>query len=227
MLAVAGATAALCALIGAVWAVCSATRDSFTPSDGSTMLFDFQSFIRLDEPQSLGATASGAAFATSTGDVIEVTCYGPGVFRVRAGPNTLPDYGLVVGRAKACETRRGEDGGWSFTAGDATLELAGSPLRLALRHKGATIFSSITDEHFRGWTRLPALARTRHGGQWIAAFALASGEAVYGLGEKFGPLDKRGQLIHSQVVDALGVNTGLSYKNTPFAWSPGTGRGAW
>ena len=26
---------------------------------------------------------------------------------------------------------------------------------------------------------------------------------------------------------ALGVNTGLSYKNTPFAWGPGTGRGAW
>ncbi|HSN45308.1 MAG TPA: alpha-xylosidase, partial [Casimicrobiaceae bacterium] len=191
------------------------------------MLFDFQSFIRLDEPQSLGATASGAAFATSTGDIIEVTCYGPGVFRVRAGPNTLPDYGLVVGRAKACETRRGEDGRWSFTAGDATLELAGSPMRLTLRHKGATIFSSITDEHFRGWTRLPALARTRHGGQWIAAFSLASGEAVYGLGEKFGPLDKRGQLIHSQVEDALGVNTGLAYKNVPFAWGPGSGRGAW
>ena len=33
MRAVAGATAALCALIGAVWAMCSATRDSFTPSD--------------------------------------------------------------------------------------------------------------------------------------------------------------------------------------------------
>ena len=51
--------------------------------------------------------------------------------------------------------------------------------------------------------------------------------SVYGLGEKFGPLDKRGQLIHSQVEDALGVNTGLAYKNTPFAWSPGTGNGAW
>jgi len=50
---------------------------------------------------------------------------------------------------------------------------------------------------------------------------------VYGLGEKFGSLDKRGQLIHSQVEDALGVNTGLAYKNTPFAWSPGTGKGAW
>ena len=50
---------------------------------------------------------------------------------------------------------------------------------------------------------------------------------MYGLGEKFGPLNKRGQLIHSQVEDALGVNTGLAYKNTPFAWGPGTGRGAW
>ena len=191
------------------------------------MLFDFQSFLRLDSPQSLGASASGAAFATSTGDILEVSCYGPGVFRVRAGPNALPDYGLVVGRTKACESRRGADGAWSFTAGDTTLELAGSPLRLRLLHKGAPVFSSITDEHFRGWTRLPALARTRQGGQWIAAFALASGEPVYGLGEKFGPLNKRGQLIHSQVVDALGVNTGLSYKNAPFAWGPGTGSGAW
>jgi alpha-D-xyloside xylohydrolase len=191
------------------------------------MLFDSQSFLRLDEPQSLGATASGAAFATTTGDIVEVTCYGPGVFRVRAGPNARPDYGLVVGRAKACETRRGEGGSWTFAAGDTTLELAGAPLRLTLRHRGNPVLSSITDEHFRGWTRLPSLARTRHGGQWIAAFALASGEPVYGLGEKFGPLNKRGQLIHSRVEDALGVNTGLAYKNAPFAWGPGTGGGAW
>src|SRR4029077_12726568 len=40
-------------------------------------------------------------------------------------------------------------------------------------------------------------------------------------------LDKRGQLIHSHVVDALGVNTGAAYKNVPFAWSPGIGHGAW
>ena len=40
-------------------------------------------------------------------------------------------------------------------------------------------------------------------------------------------VDKRGQIVHSQVEDALGVNTGLAYKNTPFAWGPGKGRGAW
>ncbi|MCK7473600.1 MAG: hypothetical protein MZV49_08955 [Rhodopseudomonas palustris] len=63
-------------------------------------------------------------------------------------------------------------------------------------------------EHFRGCTRLPAFgAHAGRAAQWTAALALASGEPVYGLGEKFGPLDKRGQLIHSQVEDALGVNT--------------------
>src|SRR5262249_59406860 len=59
------------------------------------------------------------------------------------------------------------------------------------------------------------------------ALALGAGESVYGLGEKFGALNKRGQIVISQVEDALGVNTGLAYKNAPFCWSPGTGRGAW
>ena len=191
------------------------------------MHFDSAAFLRLDSPQSLGAQASGAAFATSTGDVLEVSCHGPGIFRLRVGPNTKPDYGLVKARTKACTVAQGSDGRFTFTAGDTTLEIAATPLRFRLLHRGAPVLGSITDEHFRGWTRLPTFGRVRQGGQWTAAFALSSGEAVYGLGEKFGPLDKRGQLIHSQVVDALGVNTGASYKNVPFAWSPGTGRGAW
>ncbi len=191
------------------------------------MTHDATSILRLDALQSLGTSASGVSLATSTGDIVEVTCYGPGVFRLRAGPGTKPDYGLVVGRAKACTVEPGEDGAWKFTAGDTTLELAAAPLRFRLLHRGTPIAGSITDEHFRGSTRLPAFGRARQGGQWTAALALASGEPVYGLGEKFGPLNKRGQLIHSRVVDAQGVNTGQSYKNTPFAWSPGTGKGAW
>jgi alpha-D-xyloside xylohydrolase len=190
------------------------------------MHFDASSFLRLDSPQSLGSTASGASFATSTGDILDVSCYGPGVFRLRAGPKTRPDYGIIEGRTKACVTAL-EDGVWRFASGDATLEILAAPLRVRLLYKGAIVLQSITDEHFRGFTRLPTFGRMRSGAQWTASFALASGEPVYGLGEKFGPLDKRGQLIHSQVVDALGVNTGLAYKNVPFAWSPGTGKGAW
>lgn len=184
-------------------------------------------YLRLDVPHSLGATAAGAAFATSSGDVLDVECFGPGVFRLRVGPNTRPDYGIVVARAKGCSVAQRLPGTWTFIAGDSTLEIAGSPLRVALAWKGTVVLRSITDESMRGGTRLPTFGRLRQGGLWSAAFALESAEPVYGLGEKFGPLDKRGQLVHSQVQDARGVNTGAAYKNTPFAWSPGNGKGAW
>ncbi len=190
------------------------------------MHFDASSFLRLDSPQSLGADGSGASFATSTGDILEASCYGPSTFRLRVGAKTRPDYGIVEGRTKACTTAQ-QDGVWRFTSGDTSLEVLGAPLRVRLAHRGAVVLQSITDEHFRGFTRLPTFGRMRSGGQWTASFALESGERVDGLGEKFGALDKRGQLVHSQVVDALGVNTGLAYKNAPFAWSAGTGRGAW
>jgi alpha-D-xyloside xylohydrolase len=191
------------------------------------MPFDAAAFLRVDALQSVGTSASGAEFATSTGDIFEVTCFGPGVFRLRAGPRTKPDYGLVAARAKACAVARSAGGLWTFTAGETTLELSCAPLSVRLLHRGVPVAGSITDEHFGGAARLPSLGRLRNGGQWLATFALASGEPVYGLGEEFGPLNKRGQLIHSQVTDALGVNTGQSYKSTPFAWSPGLGKGAW
>jgi len=191
------------------------------------MQLDPTAYLRLEAPHSLGTSASGASFATSSGDILEVSGYGPGIFRMRLGPTTRPDYGIVTGRAKPCQATQLASGVWSFASGDATLEVTGVPLRVRLTWKGASVLTSITDEHFRGFTRLPTFGRLRQGGLWTAALALSSGEAVYGLGEKFGALDKRGQLIHSQVEDALGVNTGLSYKNTPFAWSPGVGRGAW
>ena len=52
------------------------------------MQLDTTAFIRLDAPNSLGATASGAAFATNTGDIFEVACFGPGTFRLL--PSVLP-----------------------------------------------------------------------------------------------------------------------------------------
>ena len=187
--------------------------------------FNPANYVRLEDPRAIDTSAAGAR-CNSTGDIFDVASYGPGVFRLRTGPNTRPDYGILVGRSKPCTVAKPDAATTTLTAGDAMLEISGGPLRRLL-WRGAQILGSITDQHFRGFTRLPAFGRIRQGGEWTAALALASGEAVYGLGEKFGPLDKRGQLVHSQVEDALGVNTGLSYKNTPFAWSAGTGRGAW
>ena len=61
------------------------------------MLLDPTAYQRLENEGSLGATSTGASFATSTGDMLEVTAYAGGAFRVRLGPNTRPDYGLIVG----------------------------------------------------------------------------------------------------------------------------------
>lgn len=191
------------------------------------MHLDPSDYLRLDIPQSLGATSAGVSFATSSGDILEVECFGSGAFRLRAGPNARPDYGIVTGRPRPCEVAQSQPGVWSLRAGDSTLEIACAPLSIRLLWKDEPVLVTVTDEHARGGTRLPTLGRLRQGGLWTTAFALASGESVYGLGEKFGPLDKRGQLVHSQVADAHGVNTGLAYKNTPFAWSPGMGAGAW
>jgi alpha-D-xyloside xylohydrolase len=191
------------------------------------MQFDSSAYIRLEASSSLGTSGSGASFATNTGDILEIGSFGPGVLRIRVGPNTRPDYGLVVARAQRCEVAQPSPGTWSFTAGDTSLELTAEPLAFRLLHEGQPILKSITDEHFRGFTRLPVIGRARGAAQWVSAFALGSGEPVYGLGEKFGPLNKRGQIVHSHVVDALGVNTGRSYKNAPFCWSPCAGKNAW
>ncbi len=48
------------------------------------------------------------------------------------------------------------------------------------------------------------------------SFDLRPGEAIYGLGEQFIGLDKRGQTIELNMMDALGVTSPRSYKNIPF-----------
>lgn len=190
------------------------------------MQLDSSAYLRIDASDSLGASASGASFATSTGDMLEVASFGPGIFRVRAGPDTRPDYGLITARAQRCEVAQPSRGMWTFTAGDCSLELAATPLSLRLLHAGKPVLASITDEAKGGQTRLPAIGRTRHGQSWIAAYALASGEPVYGLGEQGGALNRRGQLVQSQVGQD-GVSAGMSGRNAPFCWSPGLGSGAW
>ena len=182
--------------------------------------------LRLDVLHALGTSATGASFATSSGDVLDVQCYGAGAFRLRVGPATRADYALVAARPQAGTTSQ-SPGAWSIACGEARLAIARSPLSFRLHWKDRLVLQSATDRDASGTLRLPALGRVRQGGLWSAAFALASGEPVYGLGEKFGPLDKRGQLLQSRVDDAQDANTGRSGINTPFVWSAGSAHGTW
>ena len=99
------------------------------------------------------------------------------------------------------------------------LEIMHNPLSFRLSDRtGNLILQSCTDAHFEREHRVPAFAKTSQG--WLISIALKSSEAIYGLGEKWGALNKRGQIIRSYNHDALGVNAEISYKNTPFSWSP-------
>ena len=139
----------------------------------------------------------------------------------------MPDYGLLQqATATGSLEVKPEGDGWRITGGGVTLVIDTAPLRFKLSKDDRTVLTSITDQHFRGRTRLPAFGLNDTdgdndgSGRWCASLALTSDTAVYGLGEKFGPLDKRGQLVRGRTEDALGVNTELSYKNIPFCWSP-------
>ena len=81
------------------------------------MLFDASAFLRLGIEGSLDATSASASFATTTGDILEISAYAGGAFRLRLGPNTRPDYDLIVGRTKGfATTSRSAARGRSSTA---------------------------------------------------------------------------------------------------------------
>ena len=115
-------------------------------------------------------------------------------------------------------TLKGDKSHSTLTGGDYRLELYASPLHFKLYKNDTLVQQSATDGHFVRQHRLPPFAKTDSG--WLISLELNYDEAVYGLGEKWGKLDKRGQLVRSYNHDALGVNAEKSYKNTPYAWSP-------
>ncbi|MDR7521302.1 MAG: glycoside hydrolase family 31 protein [Armatimonadota bacterium] len=181
--------------------------------------------LRPLEDLSLRSAAAASAQLTTEAAALAAECYAPGTFRLRfaASPDQAgPDYGLLSAKPSPPAQARFEvDAGvFRLTAGEVSLELIPRPVRLRLVRGGSTLLESTGDGHIRGGLRIPALATETGGEAWWMALGLSSCEPVYGLGEKFGPLNRRSQLIVSWNEDALGTNTERSYKNAPFAWSP-------
>ncbi len=150
---------------------------------------------------------------------LEVSMPMEGIARIRLGKPDGADYPILTDLGPAQSLKVGKiETGYCVAGGDLELDLLNEPFCFILRKAGKVVFHSTTDGHFRRTFRLPPFAKTEQG--LFAAFNLDSGDPVFGLGEKYGPLNRRGQLVVSQNEDALGVNAEISYKNTPFAWSP-------
>ncbi len=157
------------------------------------------------------------SIATTAGPlVISLHTFGA---RLRFGDCQFGDYGMLLEEPAAAELSvQSGDGLTVISSAVYTLRLQHQPLSFELLKGDHCIQRSPTDGHFVRPLRLPPVARTDEG--WFIGLELDASEPVYGLGEKWGRLDKRGQLIRSCNHDALGVNAEISYKNTPFAWSP-------
>lgn len=153
---------------------------------------------------------------TSAGE-LSVTLHDFGA-RLRLGPPGR-DYGILVAApTPLLVTLDAGEGSTRIAAGELVLTVTHTPLAFVLEQGGRRVQSSPTDAHFVRRYRLPPFARLDDG--WLVSLELGHATPVYGLGEKWGRLDHRGELIRSFNHDALGVNAEKSYKNTPFAWSP-------
>ncbi|MFK8033437.1 MAG: alpha-xylosidase [Hyphomicrobiales bacterium] len=139
--------------------------------------------------------------------------------RLNLGPHDRPDYGILHGDPAPLpvDVKIG-DGETTLGWGYFTLVVRHQPMAIDFRRWDRAVLETAKDAHFVREFRLPPFAKVDKG--WLVSLDLPSQDPVYGLGEKWGLLDKRGQLVHSFTHDALGVNSERSYKNCPFSWSP-------
>ena len=188
------------------------------------MLFDQEAnklqsgFTCLNWLKFTGLSDGIACFETKAGN-LEVSSPGEDLLRLRFQRAPAPDYGILTG-TQTPDPSLYVDAGEEMHIRTGQLELVfhQDPLRMVIYRNGKRVLESSTDRTISGALRLHPLAAAPE--QWLVSLALESGESIFGLGEKFGGLDKRGQIIENWNRDATGVNAEISYKNVPFAWSP-------
>lgn len=165
------------------------------------------------------ASSDGAQVSVETSQGLLNICLIDGGMRIRMGDQQSPDYGILLNQPEplACVLEQSAET-LSLSAGSLHLEINKAPFSFCLKLNGKVVQRTPNDGHFVRQYRLPPFALTDKG--WLFSLDLANDEPVYGLGEKWSGLNKRGQLLRSYNFDALGVNAEVSYKNTPFAWSP-------
>ncbi len=184
--------------------------------------FDVESpdWGRLPPVRITGAATTdgqGEVRLPTTAGTLTVTLHEFGA-RLRFGPPAR-EYGILVAAPAALQaTLTPGDGETRMAGGDLSLVLRHEPLSFVLSRGARVVQSSPGDAHFVRRFRLPPFAQVEEG--WFVSLELGDESAVYGLGEKWGRLDRRGQLVRSFNHDSLGVNAEVSYKNAPFAWSP-------
>ncbi len=152
---------------------------------------------------------------------LELHAVAPEIVRLHLGPGAArPSRLLVPDAPSAADWELAQtEGGWTLTTAALALQVDRDPYRLRLfdragRERWA---QEPYDRNIRGEYHHPPTGFDRRL-RWLTS-SLRPGEALFGLGEHFGALDRRGQAFASWAVDALGVRSDRAYKNLPLLLS--------
>ena len=128
----------------------------------------FARAVRLVE---CGRDAARIAFDVELSDGSRVPAfierYGEGAFRLRLGPQKMPDYALVIATGGPIQGEIGESGSVRTSAGATTLILEQNPLRVVLERAAAGDHGErfevcrVRLDHRRAFSGLDAPARVR------------------------------------------------------------------
>ena len=154
----------------------------------------------------------GMSFRFVSGEVINITC------------GALDDVrdveaGAASSDSPPVEASEEEDG---LTASNGCLEvyISRDPYYYEIRSSGrALLKEAIDDKDIVGDRYTDALTFVQQDGRIrsvIDSFALEHEEKLYGFGEKFSPINKRGLNMEAWNCDARGVGSDRAYKNIPF-----------
>lgn len=166
-------------------------------------------------------------FSTDSGPV-EVSFWQEDIVRLRFGDTGVNTYPIIVGTPsgkKVDYTVKGKLhvvrcglGELLIDPGSREGNRPAEPISFTFKHNNREIVQPSSDGHFVRRFRIPPVARVENG--WFFSVALQPGAPIYGFGEKYGSLNKRGQKLVNWAEDSLGVNAEICYKNAPFCWTP-------
>ncbi|AZY50216.1 glycoside hydrolase family 31 protein [Bordetella avium] len=186
--------------------------------------YDFAHTNQLETVELLTSRPTRIDFDAGDGLHLVLEAHAPGVFRLRCGQAGLLTDDKPGARARAVAEmllarqeavgeatitpREGADG-WRITQGDVSLDLSTDPLRVTLYRGDVEVLSSSLSPHNPpfGHNALDDAEQA----VWTAGFALREGEAVYGLGETSGDLNRREEAV---------VSDDPEHRALPLAWSP-------
>jgi alpha-D-xyloside xylohydrolase len=148
---------------------------------------------------------------------IEIRPVAPNIVRLHFGPGAArPSRLLVDGAPSVTDWKMDETAqGWSLSTPALTLDVDRGPFRIRVKDGAGTVrfIDEPYDRDIRGGYHHFPTGHAR-GLRWLTA-GLKPDEALFGLGEHFGALNRRGQAFASWTVDAFGVRSDRAYKNVP------------